>query len=269
MPAPQARALGRALRRSRLSGAILLVLLLLLWEASAQWGWVQSENWPPFSRVLASFATGVAGGELIEVMWSSLWRMARGYVAGCAAGVALGVVLAMVRPVRLTLQPLIELIRPIPAPAIIPPLMFLLGADDGLKIFVVAYSAFFPVLINTMSGVASVDIVHHQVAHTFGYSRLATVWRVVLPASLPAILAGMRISLAFALIVTVVAELIAGTQGIGYYVVSMQFASRAADMYAAIVLLTAVGYLLNRAFLAIETRIIHWSRLRETLGAEA
>jgi ABC-type nitrate/sulfonate/bicarbonate transport system permease component len=119
-----------------------------------------------------------------------------------------------------------------------------------------------------MSGVVSVDAVHHQVAHTFGYSRLATVWRVVLPASLPAILAGMRISLAFALIVTVVAELVAGTQGIGYYVVSMQFASRAADMYAAIVLLTAVGYLLNRGFLAIEARIIHWSRLRETLGAQ-
>lgn len=265
----QARVLGRALRRSRLSGVCLVVLLLLLWEASARWGLVQSDNWPPFSAVLASFATGLAGGELIEAMWSSLWRMARGYAIGCAIGVAAGVALAMVRPLRLTLQPTIELIRPIPAPAIIPPLMFLLGADDGLKIFIVAFASFFPVLINTMSGVVSVDRVHHQVAHTFGYRGLAKVWRVVLPASLPSILAGMRISLAFALIVTVVAELVAGTQGIGHYVMSMQFAARAADMYAAIVLLTAVGYLLNRIFLLVEARIIHWSRLRETQGAGA
>lgn len=267
--AVEARALGRALRRTRLSGVVLVVALLFAWEASAQWQLVQSDNWPPFSAVLASFAEGLAGGELIEAMWSSLWRMLRGYAAGCALGVALGVALAMLRPLRLTLQPAIELIRPIPAPAIVPPLMFLLGVDDGLKIFIVAFASFFPVLINTMSGVVSVDRVHHQVARTFGYGGVSTTWRVVLPAALPAILAGMRISLAFALIVTVVAELLAGTQGIGYYVVSMQFAARAADMYAAIVLLTAVGYLLNRVFLLVEARLIHWSRLRETLGAEA
>jgi ABC-type nitrate/sulfonate/bicarbonate transport system permease component len=163
---------------------------------------------------------------------------------------------------------LIEFVRPIPAPAIIPPLMFLLGVDDGLKIFVVAFATFFPVLINTMSGVASVDTVHHQVARTFGLKGAAILWRVVLPASLPHILAGMRISLSLALIVTVVVELVAGSQGIGYYVASMQFASRAADMYAAIVMLTAVGYMLNRGFVAFESRVLHWSRLRETLAVE-
>ena len=147
--------------------------------------------------------------------------------------------------------------------------MFLLGVDDGLKIFVVAFAVFFPVLINTMAGVASVDRIYLQVARTFGIPRLAALWRVVLPASLPHILAGMRISLALALIVTVVVELTAGSQGIGHYVMSMQFASRAADMYAAIILLTAVGYALNRGFVAIEARIIHWSRLRETMAANA
>jgi ABC-type nitrate/sulfonate/bicarbonate transport system permease component len=247
----------------------LVVALLCLWEASARWGLIESENWPPFSDVTAAFVTGLAGGELLDAMWSSLWRMARGYAAGCALGVGLGAALATMRPLRLTLLPAIEFIRPIPAPAIIPPLMFLLGADDGLKIFIVGFATFFPVLINTMSGVAAVDLVHHQVAGTFGVSGLAKLRRIVLPASLPHILAGMRISLALALIVTVVAELVAGSQGIGHYVVSMQFASRAADMYAAIVLLTAVGYVLNRTFVAFEARAIHWSRLRETLGADA
>jgi ABC-type nitrate/sulfonate/bicarbonate transport system permease component len=247
----------------------LVIVLLALWEASVAWGWVESENWPAFSSVLESFWIGIANGELIHAIWSSVWRMVRGYAAGCAIGVLVGVALATWPAARRALQPLIEFIRPIPAPAIVPPLMFLLGVDDGLKIFVVAFATFFPVLINTMAGVASVDIVFHQVARTFGVSPIARLWRVVLPAALPHILAGMRISLAMALIVTVVVELIAGSQGIGYYVVSMQFASRAADMYAAIVLLTLVGYAFNRAFVAFEARVLHWSRLRETMGSEA
>ena len=147
--------------------------------------------------------------------------------------------------------------------------MFVLGVDDALKIFIVAFATFFPVLINAMSGVASVDHVYHQVARTFGVGRWATLRRVVLPAALPSILAGMRTSLAIALIVTVVVELVAGSQGIGYYVGAMQYAARADDTFAAIVLLTLAGYLLNRAFVAVEARIIHWSRLREAMGAEA
>ena len=262
------RALGRALVRTRLSGLILVVALLALWEASVAWRWVESDSWPAFSAVLASFWRGLADGELVNAIWSSLWRMVRGYAAGCALGIGLGVVLGTWLPARRALQPPIEFIRPIPTPAIVPPLMFLLGVDDGLKIFVVAFAVFFPVLVSTMAGVSSVDVVYRQVARTFGVSPLATLWRVVLPASLSHILAGMRISLALAIIVTIVVELISGSQGIGYYVISMQFASRAADMYAAIVLLTLVGYALNRAFVAFEARILHWSRLRETMGVE-
>lgn len=88
--------------------------------------------------------------------------------------------------------------------------------------------------------------------------KLRTICRVVLPASLPYILAGMRISLALALIVTVVAEMIAGSAGIGYYLMTMQYAMRSSDMYAAIALLAMVGYALNRGVLAIERRLLHW-----------
>lgn len=263
------RALWRHLSRTRLSGFCLVFVLLGLWQASVAWRWVESDNWPAVSTIFVAAWQGIVGGELIEVVWSTLWRMVRGYAAGCALGVAFGVLLASWRPSRLALQPLIELVRPIPAPAIIPPLMFVLGVDDGLKIFVVGFACFFPVLINTMAGVGSVDTVYRQVARTFGLGNAATLWQVVLPASLPHILAGMRIALALALIVTVVVELVAGSQGVGYYVASMQYALRAADMYAAIVLLTAVGYGLNRAFVALEGRALHWSRLRETMRVEA
>ncbi len=110
------------------------------------------------------------------------------------------------------LEPAVELARPIPIPAIIPPLILLLGVDDAMKIFIVAFSAFFPVLVNTIAGVRAVDPVAIAVAQTFNIGRLRTALRVVLTASLPYILAGMRVSLALALIVTVVAEMIAGSR---------------------------------------------------------
>lgn len=269
MPTRTVRARWRELRRTRVTGFLLVIALILLWQASVSWHWVESDNWPSVLAVATSFLHGTVSGELVELIGSTLWRMARGYAIGTALGVTLGVIVATWRPARVALMPMIELLRPIPAPAIIPPLMFFLGVDDPLKIAIVAFATFFPVLINTMAGVISVDLVHVQVARTFGVSSIATLWHVVLPAALPHILAGARTSLAIALVVTVVVELVAGSQGIGYYVGSMQYAARADDMYAAIVMLTLAGYLINRAFVAIEARVIHWSRLRETMGAEA
>lgn len=248
------------MRRShRLWGAGLLVLLLLLWQVSARW-WVSSANWPPVTEILRALAAGLGSGELVQVFGSTLWRMAAGFAVGAAAGVLLGLVMASVRRIDSALRPLVELLRPIPIPAIVPPLILLLGIDDAMKVFVVSFACFFPVLVNTIGGVKSVDATTLDVARTLQAGRARTLFRVVLPASLPYILAGMRTSLALALIVSVVAEMIAGSQGIGYYIMTMQYAMRASDMYAAIFLLAAVGYLLNLALVGIERRLLHWWR---------
>ncbi len=260
--------LSRA-RDSRASGLLLVVLLLSAWEVSARSGLVESVNWPPFSAVITALVVGVADGELLPIILSTLWRMARGYAIGCAIGVPLGFGIALLRPVRLALRPTIELLRPIPIPAIIPPLIFLLGLGDGLRLSSIAFATVFPVTLNTVAGVLAVEPVYHQVAKTFGVSRMTTLCRVIFPASLPFILAGLRTSLGLAFVVTVVAEMIVGQDGVGYYLMSMEFAMRAADMYAAIVLLTCVAYLLNLAFVACEARIIGWARLREAAGDAA
>ena len=239
--------------RTRASGVLLLAALLVLWQVSALY-WVASPNWPTVTRIAASLGSE----ELPAVFGSSLYRMLSGYALGTAAALVVGLSMASFRLVHAALEPAMELMRPIPVPAIIPPLILLLGVDDAMKIFIVAFSAFFPVLVNTIAGVRAVDPVAVNVARTFGYGRLQTALHVVLPASLPYILAGMRVSLALALIVTVVAEMLAGSAGIGYYIMTMQYALRPSDMYAAIFLLAALGYALNRGFLAIERRILHW-----------
>lgn len=242
---------------SRASGVLLLAALLVLWQVSAT-QWVSSPNWPPFTTVMRALATGLRSGEFVDVFGSSLYRMSVGYAIGVAAAIVVGMLMALVRWVDAALEPTVELLRPIPIPAIIPPLILLLGVDDAMKIFVIAFSAFFPVLVNTVGGVRAVEPVMVDVARTLRSGRWRTAARVVLPASLPYILAGMRISLALALIVTVVAEMIAGSAGIGYYLMQMQYALRAPDMYAAIVLLAAIGYALNRGFLLVEHRLLRW-----------
>ncbi len=246
----------------RLLGVGLLLALLGLWQLSAQ-SWVDSANWPPVSEILKALAAGIGSGELTDVFASTLWRMAVGFCLATLAGVGLGLAMASLPTLDAALTPLVELLRPIPIPAIVPPLILLLGIDDAMKIFVVSFACFFPVLVNTVSGVRAVDPTALDTARTLQVGRLRTMLKVVLPASLPYVLAGMRTSLALALIVSVVAEMIAGSEGIGYYIMTMQYAMRAGDMYAAIFLLAAVGYCLNLVLLGVERWLLHWWQREE------
>ena len=158
---------GRALRHftaTRASGVALIVTLLICWGTPARRGWAVSDNWPAFSDVLKSLAAGLAAGELPAVMASTLWCMLRGYAIGVALALCIGSLMATMRPVRSTLEPAVELLRPVPVTAVIPPLIFILGTGDALKIFMVAFASFFPVLLNTMAGIQSVDRIHRDVA---------------------------------------------------------------------------------------------------------
>jgi ABC-type nitrate/sulfonate/bicarbonate transport system permease component len=248
---------------TRLSGVCLVVALILFWEASVRFGLVQSMNWPAFSAVMVALYHGLLTGELEAAIGSTLWCMLRGYAIGCGLGIIVGFAIALWRPMRLTLEPTVEILRTIPATAVIPPLIFIFGLGDPLKLFAIAFAIIFPVILNTITGVMSIDTTYLQVARTFGLSRTRILTRVMFPATLPFVMAGLRTSVGLALIVTVVSEMIAGSGGIGYYLLQMQFAMRAQDMYAATILLAAVAYLLNRIFIIWESRVIHWARTRE------
>lgn len=256
--APVRRKPFRDLARTRLSGAVLIVVLLLLWEVSAARGWIVSDNWPRFSAVLAAAWHGLLSGELADILGSTLYRTLVGYVAGCIFGVAFGLLLGSNRYFDWTLRPLIEIQRTLPSPAIIPPLILFLGVDDTLKIFIIMLAVFPPVFVNTYGGVRGLDETLLLTAKTFGLNRFDTLRKIVLPAALPAMTAGMRIALSLALIMAVIGEMISGASGVGNYLMSMQYAMRADSMYAAVICLAAAGYLLNRIFLMLERAVLHW-----------
>jgi len=192
---------------------------------------------------------------------STLYRMTFGFLLGTVLGIVVGVLFGVASYVNRVLMPTLEIFRTTPIPAIVPPLIFLLGVDDELKITIVALAAFFPVALNTLAGVRQVDPIHLQVAQTFRVPRLKAVLRIQLPSTLPYIFAGARISLGISLIVAVVTEMLAGSEGVGYFIVSMEYAMRANDMYAAIILLSVLGYVLNRLFVLLEAKYIRWARV--------
>ena len=248
----------RRLLYSRLLGIVLIALLLVLWELSSARGWVSALSWPRMSAILSTLWNLVFSGELLKELAPSMWRMAAGYLIGVGLGVLVGLLMGASRLVYYVLEPLTEILRPIPSPAYVPIAILFLGIDDEMKIFMIAFSTFFPVLLNTYSGVRSVDPVQLQTARTFGVKGSKLLWQIVLPSASPYIFTGMRVSLAIALIVMVISEMVAASNGIGYFVLAAQRGFQIREMFAGVVTLAVIGYTLNRIFLAIENWALAW-----------
>jgi ABC-type nitrate/sulfonate/bicarbonate transport system ATPase subunit/ABC-type nitrate/sulfonate/bicarbonate transport system permease component len=257
-PAGKPRRRLAALWESRWLGVAFIVALLVLREIAAATGMMPAMSFPRMSAILATWWDLIVSGELLGELVPSLWRMFAGYFIGVALGVLVGLLMGYVRFFYTLLEPITEVLRPIPSPAYLPIVILFLGIDDEMKIFMIAFASFFPVLLNTYSGVRSVDPVQLQTARTFGVAGWKLLWQIVLPASSPYIFTGMRVSLAVALIVMVISEMVAASSGIGYFILSAQRGFKIREMFAGVLTLAALGYVLNRLFLAIENRVLAW-----------
>jgi ABC-type nitrate/sulfonate/bicarbonate transport system permease component len=245
--------------RERLLGSAVLVLLLLSIEVIVRMGLVNAAIVPRPTTILERLLGLIAKGAFVAPLLETLYLLFVGYAIGCTAAVCVGVLMGRYRRLSDTLEPLIELMRPLPKPALLPPLILFLGLGDAMKLSIIGLGVFFPVLINTVQGVRGVDPVLLDVARTFGRGAGAQLRLIVLPAALPMVLAGMRVSLGLGLVLVVIAEMLAGTGGIGFLIIDMQRSFRVADMYAWIVILAVLGFTLNHLFVRIERRTIHWS----------
>ncbi len=242
----------------RLGGFAVLLALLLLWEAISDAGLVNAVYVPPITRIVSALARLLTDGELPRQLAGSAVRFAYGYGAATVLGLVIGLAMGYFRAGYLLLEPVIELLRPLPPPAIIPLAILFLGIENQMKVFVIAFACFFPIVVNTIQGVAGVDKVLLDTARTFGFGTREILGKIVLPAASPNIIAGMRISLAIALILTVISEMVASNDGIGFFILDSERAFRIADMYAGIFTLMVAGYLLNRLFVLFESRALSW-----------
>jgi len=245
--------------KSKLGGVLLILALLAVWEVAARSAIVSSVSFPPFSKVAEKFFELMGSGKMLVLVWPSIERLAIGYCFAVVFGVGLGIAMGYFATVYNVFEPLTEILRPIPSPAYIPIAILFLGLDDTMKIFMIAFSCFFPILLNTYSGVRSVDLIQINTARTFGLGAGAIMRKVIIPAASPQIFTGMRVSLAISLIMVVISEMVASIDGIGFYILNAERSFRVLDMYAGVITLGLLGYALNWLFVRFERHVLHWN----------
>lgn len=243
---------------SRLSGALMLLALLALWDVTARLKIVDLLSWPPFFDIAARWLVLLANGEIADALLISVWRVLVGYGAAVAIAVPIGLLIGYSTRVFYLLEPTLESLRPIPVVALIPVIILFFGLGSTMKIVIITYACFFPILLNTISGVRHLDRVLVDTARTFGLGKRHTILRVIVPAATPYIFTGMRISVGFSLMAMAAAEMLTGGDGIGAFILDAQRTFKVKDMYSGIITLGLLGYLANRGFIAIERWMLRW-----------
>jgi ABC-type nitrate/sulfonate/bicarbonate transport system permease component len=247
----RARLIGLALE---LVAPLAAVALLAAWTARQD-----SYLYPPLGVVLATFSNTWLFERVGSDLLPSLARMGIGLALAGVSGVALGLPLGRMPQVRRAATPIIEFMRAIPPPALLPFAIVVLGIGDGMKIVVIAAACVWPVLLNTIDGVAGLDVIE-DTTHAYRISRCDRMLYVVLPAAAPRIFAGIRLAISLALILMVISEMVAGTDGIGLFILQSQRTFAAPEMWSGILLLGILGYVLNTAVVMVEHRLLHWHR---------
>lgn len=244
--------------RVRWPGFALVGLALLLWQCASSFGWVDSVTVPRVTTILGSWWADLMSGAIPAQLVPSLCRITIGLALAIAIGMPLGLLMGVNCLAYRVLEPITELIRPIPSAAYIPVAILFLGLGDGMKLFVIVLASVFPILLNTYSGVTGIDPVLIDTGRTLGTPRFSILCKIVFPASLPSVLTGIRISLGIAFIVSVTAEMIAGNNGLGYFIIDRQQTFHVSEVFAGILTLGVMGYALNLVFLRIEQYLLRW-----------
>ena len=250
----------KSLRGTNLAGLAVFAALLFLWEFSARLSPVMQDYFPPVSRVVLSLFQPSLLRELFGHLLATLGRFLGGYFLAAAIAVGVGTVLGYFRQAYSLLEVVIELLRPMPSVAIIPVAILLLGIGNPMMVAVTVYACAWPILINTIDGVRNIDRTLVDTGRTFGLGRWKILRRIALPAALPYIMTGLRVSLPIALILVTTAEMVVGGSGLGFFILDEERSFRTINMYAGIVLVALLGYALNRFFIIFESRAMAWHR---------
>ena len=249
---------------SRYRGMLALIsvaFVVFAWSLASGLRWVNPVLMPSPFDVARAAAAAIADGSLVHNTLASLRRVLEGFAVAMLVAVPLGAFMGISRTLRGLVEPLIELLRPVPPIAFIPLAILWFGIGELSKVMIIAYGAFFPIFVNTMSGFRDVDRVHVRAAQTLGAGRYRLFMDVVLPSAFPQIVTGARLGMGMAFIVLVAAELVASSEGLGYLINDARFSFRTDQIFVGIITIGLLGLLLNRGLLETERRLLHWRLL--------
>jgi ABC-type nitrate/sulfonate/bicarbonate transport system permease component len=264
----------RRTRTSDVTGALaavglrfsVLVGLIVVWQVLTSV--TDSPFFPTFAEAVARLWNNwltnpvFLGGHLAP----SLGRLLAGWLAAVVLGITVGTLMGLSTRLHDYLDPIAQFLRAIPPPALLPLFIVLLGIGDAMKVTMILFGVIWPIILNTIDGVRSVDSLHLDTARIFSISRRDVLFRVILPSAGPKIFAGLRVSLSIAIILMVISEMVATINGIGFTLVQAQRNFRTLDVWAGILMLGLLGYGLNALLTLVERRVLRWQRGAYRLG---
>ncbi len=235
-----------------------VLLFFAIWEFLPRAGLVNSAFLSPPSAVVAAIVQLAQTGQLGKHVAASLQRSLAGLILAVVAGVALGLLMGVVRRFEAFVDPLLQLFRQVSALALFPVFLLFFGIGEASKIAIIFWAAFWPVLLNTISGVKQVEKLLIHSALSMGASRGFIFFKVILPAAAPSIFTGIRLAGAYSITALVAAEMIGSHAGLGFLTLNSQEIFQIPSMYAGIVLLAILGLALNYGLALLEKRLTRW-----------
>ncbi|MEI6825072.1 MAG: ABC transporter permease [Desulfuromonadales bacterium] len=246
--------------KSLMRGIAMPLLLLIVWESVCRAGLVSPIMLPSPSAIVIKWLEWLRSGELLVDVLGSLGRVTGGFLLGAGLALPLGLFMGSSPRTYEYFNPIIQVLRPIPPIAWIPMSILWFGLGNPPAIFLISLGAFFPVLMNTISGVQNVDSIYLRAARNLGAGRSAMFRRVILPAATPYILTGIRIGIGTAFIVVIVSEMIAVNNGLGYRILEAREFMWSDKIIAGMVTIGLLGLAIDQMMNALNTYLLRWHR---------
>jgi ABC-type nitrate/sulfonate/bicarbonate transport system permease component len=254
---PRAKLLSEK-TRDRVMSIVSPLGLLLVWEAAARFGLIDTRFFPAPSSIFGTFKDLVRSGELQQDTLVSLGRLFWGSLAGGIPALVLGIAMGLSRPLRAVVEPLIAATYPIPKSSILPLALLVFGLGEASKVFMVAIGVFFPVVINATTGVLQIDKIFLDVGHNYRASRWNMFRTIALPGALPVIMTGIRLGLGMGLVLIAIAEMVGAKSGLGYMIWSAWETFSVEQMYVGLFVIAVIGFILTVVVNELERVLVPW-----------
>jgi sulfonate transport system permease protein len=228
------------------------VIIIVIWQYGATTGIISRAVLPAPTALVRAFFTGIRDGMIGKNLWISLLRVIKGFLIGAGLGLVLGFLMGLFETMNKMFSSIVSVLRPIPTIAIVPVVILLLGIDEISKVAVIAIGSLWPVLLNTIHGVESVDKKLLQVAYIYKLKTIKVITKIVLPSALPSIVTGTRLGVSAAWMSVVGAEMIASTKGIGYLLMYSREMTQSEIMYVCVFIIGFIGLLIDKVLIRVQ-----------------
>jgi ABC-type nitrate/sulfonate/bicarbonate transport system permease component len=234
------------------------IILIIAWELVGRLGLVDPFFLPQPTSIVKAMIKMIENGELLKHIEASLFRALSGYLLAAILGIGLGIAICWSRFIENVLDPIFELLRPISTLGLVPLMILWFGIGNGSKIAIVLKACFFPILLNTISGIRGVNIKLIQAGRSLGAGEFQIWVKVIIPAAMPVIFTGLRISTAISMLAIVGVEMFSADSGLGFVIVDSQRIFATDKMFVGILMLSAVGFLMDYLSRLVGRRFLSW-----------